>query len=102
MQRVLFLLLKAAVSALLLYVSLRAVPLGSVAVRLESARPAWLVGSAALMLAQVVLGAVRWREIADAGTARLSLAAAVQFTFIGTFFSQVLPSTVPAFCHCEV
>lgn len=94
MTRVLVLLLKAAVSALLLYVSLRAVHLGTVSARLAGARPAWLGAAAALMVVQIGLGAVRWREIADAGTARLSLAAAVQFTFIGTFFSQVLPSTV--------
>jgi uncharacterized protein (TIRG00374 family) len=94
MPRVLALLLKAAVSVLLLYLSLRAVHLGSVAARLASVRPAWLAAAAALMVAQIVLGAVRWREIADAGSARLTLPAALQFTFIGTFFSQVLPSTV--------
>jgi hypothetical protein len=94
MRRVLFLLLKAAVSALLLYLSLRSVHLESVGARLVSAKVTWLLAAAALMVAQTVLLAVRWREIADAGTARLSFRAALQITFIGSFFSQVLPSTV--------
>ena len=94
MRRVLFLLLKVAVSALLLYLSLRAVHLESVGARLASAKASWLAAAAALGIAQLVLLAVRWREIADAGTARLTVKAALQFTFIGSFFSQVLPSTV--------
>jgi uncharacterized membrane protein YbhN (UPF0104 family) len=94
MRRVLFLLLKVAVSALLLYLSLRAVRLESVGARLASAKASWLAAAAALGIAQIVLLAMRWREIADAGTARLTVKAALQFTFIGSFFSQVLPSTV--------
>jgi len=94
MRRVLFLLLKVAVSALLLYLSLRAVRLESVGARLASAKASWLAAAAALGIVQIVLLAVRWREIADAGTARLAVKAALQFTFIGSFFSQVLPSTV--------
>lgn len=94
MQRTLFLLLKGAVSVLLLYLSLRSVHLGSIAARLTSAKPAWLLGAAALMLVQIGLGAARWREIVNAGATRLAFARALQFNFIGTFFSQVLPSTV--------
>ena len=94
MQRALFLLLKGAVSVLLLYLSLRAVHLGSVAARLANVKPAWLVAAAALMLAQISLGAVRWREIVNAGSTRLAFRPALQYNFIGTFFSQVLPSTV--------
>jgi glycosyltransferase 2 family protein len=94
MRRVVFLLLKAAVSALLLYLSLRSVHLESVGARLVSAKATWLLAAAALMVAQTVLLAVRWREIADAGTAQLGFRAALQITFIGSFFSQVLPSTV--------
>jgi len=94
MRRVVFLLLKVAVSALLLYLSLRAVHLGSVAARLAAAKASWLAVAAALGIAQLALLAVRWREIAEAGSAQLTPKAALQFTFIGAFFSQVLPSTV--------
>ncbi|MGN6591084.1 MAG: lysylphosphatidylglycerol synthase transmembrane domain-containing protein, partial [Sphingomicrobium sp.] len=94
MRRAFFLLLKVAVSALLLYFSLRAVHLETVGARLVAANPSWLAIAAALSVAQLVLLAVRWREIANAGTASLTWGAALQFTFIGNFFSQVLPSTV--------
>ena len=93
MRRVLFLLLKAAVSALLLYLSLRAVHLESVGSRLIAAKASWLAAAAALGVVQLFLLAARWREIANAGIARLTFAAAVQFSFLGNFFSQVLPST---------
>ena len=94
MRRILFLLLKAAVSALLLYLSLRAVHLGTVGARLANAKASWLGAAAVLGIVQLFLVAARWREIADAGTARLTFSAAVRFSFIGNFFSQVLPSTV--------
>ena len=94
MRRVLFLLLKAAVSALLLYLSLRAVHLEAVWTRLAGAKAPWLAAAAVLGIVQLFLVAARWREIADAGTAALSFRAAVRFSFIGNFFSQVLPSTV--------
>ena len=94
MRRVLFLLLKAAVSALLLYLSLRAVHLETVWTRLAGAKAPWLAAAAVLGIVQLFLVAARWREIADAGTAALSFRAAVRFSFIGNFFSQVLPSTV--------
>lgn len=94
MRRVLFLLLKAAVSALLLYLSLRAVHLETVGTRLAGAKASWLAAAAALGVVQLFLLAARWREIANAGTAQLTFGAAVQFSFIGNFFSQVLPSTV--------
>jgi uncharacterized membrane protein YbhN (UPF0104 family) len=94
MRRVFFLLLKAAVSALLLYLALRAVHLGSVWARLAGAKAPWLAAAGALGIVQLFLLAARWRQIADAGTAGLSFNAAVRFSFIGSFFSQVLPSTV--------
>jgi len=97
MRRALVLLLKAAVSVALLYVSLRAVHLDTVAARLAGAKAAWLLAAAALMIVQLVLAALRWREIVDAapaGAVRLPLPTALRFNLIGTFFSQVLPSTV--------
>lgn len=43
---------------------------------------------------QVTLLAWRWREIANVGAKGLPFASALQISFIGSFFSQVLPSTV--------
>lgn len=94
MRRVLLLLLKVGVSGLLLYLSLRSVHLGAVGARLASMKLPWLAAAAAFMLAQTMFLATRWRAIADAANARLGFSAALQFTFIGAFFSQVLPSTI--------
>ena len=43
---------------------------------------------------QVVLLAVRWRNISAACGANLPFTSALQISFIATFFNQVLPSTV--------
>ena len=59
MRRVLFLMLKVAVSAQLLYLSLRAVHLESVGARLASAKASWLAAAAALGIAQLVLLTMR-------------------------------------------
>jgi hypothetical protein len=58
MRRVVFLPLKAALFALLLYLSLRSVHLESGGARLVSAKATWLFAAAALMVAQTVLLAV--------------------------------------------
>jgi len=94
MRRLFFLLLKASVSALLLYLTLRVVHLESVWARLAGTKASWLAAAAVLGIAQQILVAVRWRWIASAGTARLAYSAAMRFSLIGNFFSQVLPSTV--------
>jgi len=94
MRRVLSLLLKLAVSAGLLYLSLRRVDidaLGQQLVKLD-----WKWASIALLIccAQVPLSAWRWREIIMACGSTLSRTMAMRYTIIGQFFSQVLPSTV--------
>jgi uncharacterized membrane protein YbhN (UPF0104 family) len=94
MRRHLLLLLKAAVSILLLYLSLRSVHLGTFMERLGRLDPLW-IGAALLLLAlQVALLTIRWREIAIASGLRIALSPMMQIGFIATFFNQVLPSTV--------
>lgn len=94
MRRHLLMLLKAAISILLLYLSLRSVHLETVTERLGRLNAVWITGVLALLTLQIALLAVRWREIAAACALRLGLAPILQMTFIATFFNQVLPSTV--------
>lgn len=94
MRRIALLLLKVAVSALLLYVSLRSVHLETVGNRFLHLAPPWLAAASVLLILQIGLGALRWRAIAIAGASDLPLRAAVQISFVALFFSQVLPSTI--------
>jgi uncharacterized membrane protein YbhN (UPF0104 family) len=94
MRRLLSFAAKAAVSAFLLYLSLRRVNLENVGQQLSTLD--WRWGALALSVAcvQVPLSAWRWREIVAICGSRLSQTTALRYTIIGQFFSQVLPSTV--------
>jgi len=94
MRRLLSFLLKAAVSVLLLYLSLRRVDLASVGQRLGGIDLRWTAFVVAGMCIPLLLGAQRWREIVAVCGAKMPSARALRYTFIGQFFSQVLPSTV--------
>jgi uncharacterized membrane protein YbhN (UPF0104 family) len=94
MRRLLTFLIKAAVSAFLLYLSLRGVNLPSIKQRLGGLDLRWLAFSLFILCAQTFLLALRWREIALICGAKLRYSRALSYTFIGQFFSQVLPSTV--------
>jgi uncharacterized membrane protein YbhN (UPF0104 family) len=94
MRRLLAFLVKAAVSALLLYLSLRRVNLDSVGQRLGGLDLRWIAFILFMLCVQMPLAALRWREIVVICDAKLSLVTALRFTFIGQFFSQVSPSTV--------
>ena len=94
MRRLASFLAKAVVSALLLYLSLRRVNLGSVGQRLGELNFGWITLILFALCIQTLLLAWRWREIAAVCGARLRPTAAIRYSFIGVFFSQVLPSTV--------
>ena len=94
MRRLLSFLVKAAISALLLYLSLRQVNIEGIGQRLGGLDLIWVILILLLPCAQMYLLAIRWREIAGACGAELKPAMALRYTFIGLFFSQVLPSTV--------
>ena len=94
MRRPLLLLLKAAISILLLYISLRAVNLGVLGERLSRFEPGWIAAALALLAGQVVLLALRWRAIVTLCGVNLARTAALRISFIALFFNQVLPSTV--------
>jgi glycosyltransferase 2 family protein len=94
MRRLSLLLFKAAVSALLLYLSLRSVDLAVVGASLSRFHPGWIALSLLALTLQVGLMAVRWSEIAAVCGAPLALPQATQISFIASFFNQVLPSSV--------
>jgi len=93
MRRHLAFVIKILISALLLYFCLRTVDLRTVGRRLGSANFEWLAAIFLLLTLQVPLLGVRWREIAAVCGARLTIAQAVRYVWIGLFFGQVLPST---------
>lgn len=94
MRRALLLLAKAATSVLLLYLSLRWVNLSALTDRLSRVDPVWIGLALLLMLAQMAVLSVRWRQIAICCGIGLDFTSALQINFIAAFFNQVLPSTV--------
>jgi uncharacterized membrane protein YbhN (UPF0104 family) len=94
MRQLLSFLIKAVVSVLLIYVSLHRVRLGSIAQRLSDLDVSWMALIFFVLCGQMALLALRWREIVTMCGAKLPLAKAVGYSFIGQFFNQVLPSTV--------
>jgi hypothetical protein len=94
MRRLLLFVVKAAVSALLLYLSLRRVDLSSIGQRLSTLDWPWIAFVLLVLVSQIPLLAIRWREIIVICGASLTPATALRYSFVGTFFSQVLPSSI--------
>jgi uncharacterized membrane protein YbhN (UPF0104 family) len=94
MRRSFLLLFKAAISLLLLYLSLRSVNLAALGERLSRLNIAWIAVALLLQALQVALQALRWRTIVRQCGTNLATGAALRINFIAQFFNQVLPSTV--------
>ncbi len=94
MRQTFFLILKIAVSAVLLYFVLRKVDLQNLWLRLKFGEAGWLVLAVAVAVCQTFLAAVRWRKISAACDAPLMPSQAMRFNMIGAFFNQVLPSSI--------
>ena len=94
MRRVLSLLVKIAVSAGLLYLSLRRVNIETIGQQLSRLDWKWSLLALLICCGQIPLSAWRWREIVTVCRSQLSQTLAMRYTVIGQFFSQVLPSTV--------
>jgi uncharacterized membrane protein YbhN (UPF0104 family) len=94
MQRAIFLLLKAAVSGLLLYFALRVVDLTAVRERLVRVDARWIALILPILLAQTGLLALRWQKILVHCGATLSFRPAFRFSMIAQFFNQTLPSSI--------
>jgi len=85
---------KVAISLALLYVAVRFVNFGILRERLYRLDYFWIAAALIALGLQLTLASFRWQRIADFGGVRLSAGRAVLYTLIGSFFSQVLPSTV--------
>jgi hypothetical protein len=85
---------KIAISLALLYVAFGFVNFGALRERLNQLNPAWIAAALVTLGAQMVLVSFRWQRIARSCGIDLSPRHAVLYTYIGAFFSQVLPSTV--------
>lgn len=94
MRAVLLVAVKLAVSAVLLYFSLRRVDLSTIGEQLNRLELIWFAVGVVIALVQVVLIALRWRQIAAICGAPMTAPQSIRFNLIATFFSQVLPSTV--------
>ena len=94
MRKILSLLLKAAVSGLLLYFALNLVNLGTVAQRLSRIAPGWIALELLALLVQVVFQAARWQRLATQCDASLPYGSMLRFSVIAMFFNQTLPSSV--------
>jgi uncharacterized membrane protein YbhN (UPF0104 family) len=94
MRRFFFLGAKAAVSAVLLYLVLRGAGWHAVVQRLRDIDLVWLTVTVLILLAQVFIGALRWREIVQQCGIDLPIGRAWRLSMIGAFFNQTLPSTM--------
>ena len=94
MRKILTLLVKTAVSGLLLYYSLRLVNIGSVKDRLSQINPLWITLELVAVSLPVILSAMRWNLILRQCGANLTFGLLLRFIIIGTFFNQTLPSSI--------
>jgi uncharacterized membrane protein YbhN (UPF0104 family) len=94
MRKLVLLALKIAVTAGLLYISLRGVAFASIFDRLDQFKPLWLLAGILVTVVQFVLAALRWRIVSAYCGVPLSLTTAMRYIFIGVFFSQTLPSSI--------
>jgi uncharacterized membrane protein YbhN (UPF0104 family) len=94
MRQILLSTAKILISAALLYLALRKVDISDLLSRLGFTSAGWIALALAVTLLQVFAGAMRWREISDDCGASLSVAQAVRYCMIGSFFNQTLPSSI--------
>ncbi len=85
---------KILVSAALIIFLSRKLDWDVVGSRLAAAKPSPLIGGVMLMVGTIVCAAWRWRLLVRHADAPLGMVMAVQLTFAGMFFGQVLPATV--------
>ncbi len=94
MRQIVLFSAKAAISAALLYLAIGRTNFSIIGERLNQLDPAWFAAAVAVALLQILLGALRWRQVALRCDASLAVPSAFRFALIASFFNQVLPSTV--------
>lgn len=94
MRRFLLSAIKILVSGALLYFALRKTNFSELISRFDLRSLFWIALAIGGVLLQVVVSALRWREISAACGAPLAATTAVRFNLIGSFFNQTLPSSI--------
>lgn len=94
MRSTVFLLIRILMSAGLLYLSLRGIHFDALRARLDHFGFGWFALAILVTLFQIVLSALRWREVTKRCGAPLDDARAIKFNMIGMFFNQTLPSSI--------
>jgi uncharacterized membrane protein YbhN (UPF0104 family) len=94
MRRALLLLIKIAISGLLLYLALNWVNIGTVTSRLSQIDPVWVALGLLVPLAQTVLLTLRWQSIISQCGSDLAFGQLFRICMIALFFNQTLPSSV--------
>ena len=94
MKKTIALIIKLTITVALLYFAVGSANLSLVADRLQRLNIGWFGAAILLLGLQAVLSALRWQRILGRCGAEISTRQAVRFTFIASFFNQVLPSTV--------
>jgi uncharacterized membrane protein YbhN (UPF0104 family) len=85
---------KILISGALLYLALRGVNVAAIQARINQISIGWIGVAIAVTLLQILLGALRWRQITALCGAPLASAQALRFNLIGSFFNQTLPSSI--------
>jgi uncharacterized membrane protein YbhN (UPF0104 family) len=94
MRKALSLVVKAAVSGLLLYFALNLADIPTIRGRLSQIDLGWTALGLLMLVIQVFILALRWQLIVIHCGAGLPLARALRYSMIATFFNQTLPSSV--------
>ena len=94
MRKFLILTARIAVSLALLYLALRGINFAAIETRLSQINVGWIALAVLVTLFQILLGALRWRDISDLCDAPLTDLLAFRYNMIGAFFNQTLPSSI--------
>jgi glycosyltransferase 2 family protein len=94
MRALLTLSIRVVVSLGLLYLALRGVNFAAIQSRLSQINLGWIGFAILLTIFQILLGALRWREISTLCKAPLTDLQAFRYNMIGAFFNQTLPSSI--------
>jgi len=82
------------VSLALLYLALRGINFAGIQARLSQIKLLWIGLAVLVAIFQILLGALRWREISILCHAPLTDLQAFRYNMIGAFFNQTLPSSI--------
>src|SRR5947209_3158237 len=94
MRGALILIARILVSLALLYLALRGINFTAIEMRLSQINLGWIALAVLITIAQIFVGALRWREISSLCHAPLTDLQAFRYNMIGAFFNQTLPSSI--------